>query len=134
MKYLLSLSYLEGTDEQVILADDIMLNGVSLGRRRCDRHEFPGTLPALPMSRASAVRYYLDNTVVELSGRVAQSRVRSFEQRVQALQLLCGYLDTPEGAQTVPAWEAKAQISAPKITLSEDQAAFIGQALELLRI
>ena len=65
---------------------------------------------------------------------MANSRVRSFEQRVLALQLLCGYLDTPEGAGTVPAWERKVCIAPSGIQLSEDQSGFIDAALALLRI
>ena len=67
MTYLLGLCYRPDSDAQEVLADDIYRAGNSFGKRVAKVKDFPGKLPALPMSAATALTYYVETAVEELS-------------------------------------------------------------------
>ena len=67
MAYFLGLCYRPDSDAQEVLADDIYLAGNPFGKRVAKVKDFPGKLPALPMSAATALTYYVETAIEDFS-------------------------------------------------------------------
>ena len=106
LQYLVSLDYLPGSDRREVLADPVYDESLVtvFGRRVALVTDYPGALPPLPMSTASALQCYSDVAADELRGRMRPARVHTFLHPVASQSLLMKHLGTKAGAATIPEW------------------------------
>ena len=133
--YLMSLDYAPDTDRQQVMADAVGTEGgVALARLRAKVSDYPGTLPQLPMTRATAVNYYREIVADELAGRVSRCRVSTWLERTRAVDMLLIHLGTERGSASIPLWDRKATATLAEVTLSETQAEFSDHVMQQVEL
>ena len=91
--------------------------------------DYPGQLPTLPMSRETATTYYREIVSDELSCRVRGGRLRTFLERLSAIELLLSHFSTELGAATIPDWDRKSSFLPRQVALSQTQQEFVDYCL-----
>jgi len=131
VEHLMSLDYKPDSDRREVMADALSAEGgVAMARRLAKVSDYPGELPALPMRRATAAKYFQTMASQDLVGRALDGRVATFRQGRSALELLLQHLGSEAGASTIPQWDLKITIGLSEVTLSETQQEFVDYCVD----